>query len=42
MPMTLLSFFEWVVKSVKPLLQVSSQVCGPRTVQDSDSIVKSY
>ena len=35
-------FFEWVAKSVKPLLQVSSRVCGPRTVQDPDSVVKSY
>ena len=40
MPMTL--FFKWVAKSVKPLVQVSSQVYGPRTVQDSDSVVESY
>ena len=42
MPMTLLSFFEWVAKSVKPLLQVSSRVYGSRTVQDFDFVVKSY
>ena len=48
MPMTLQHahdsslFFEWVAKSVKPLLQVSSRVYGPRTVQDPDSVVKSY
>ena len=40
MSMTL--FFEWVAKSVKPLLQVSSRVYGPRIVQDFDFVVKSY
>ena len=35
-------FFEWVAKSVKPLVQVSSGVCGPRTVQDSDFVIESY
>ena len=35
-------FFEWVAKSVKPLVQVSSRVYCPRTVQDSDSVVESY
>ena len=35
-------FFEWVAKNVKPLVQVSSRVCGSRTVQVSYSVVESY
>ena len=31
-------FFEWVTKSVKPLVQISSWVCGPRTMQDPGSV----